>query len=293
MDVFGIGLPSDSLRNVSHLASRITLARADLGEYQTTLELLRDIRPSHVFHLAAQASVRRSWENPVATLVNNITAQANMLHAIVQLDLHPRVLIVGSADEYGLIAPEDLPINEGTALRPINPYAVSKIAQDFMGYQYYLSHNLPVVRVRPFNHIGPRQAPGFVVPDFCQQIALIEARRQEPLIRVGNLDARRAFSDVRDVVRGYHWALSRGQVGQVYNIGSARSVTIKELLDKLLEMSRVPIQIEVDPTRLRPSDIPELRCDSSRLAHDTGWQARYSLEETLAEVLAYWRECTE
>jgi GDP-4-dehydro-6-deoxy-D-mannose reductase len=288
-EVCGVGLPSDSPRNIVHLGSRVKLVQADLNDLDTTMQLLRELAPTHVFHLAAQASVGRAWSDPAATLVNNITAQAHLLHGLVELTMSPHVLIVGSADEYGLVAPEDLPINEDTALRPVNPYAVSKIAQDYLGLQYYLSHDLPVVRVRPFNHIGPRQAPGFVVPDFCRQIARIEAGLQKPVMAVGNLDARRAFADVRDVVVAYRLALTNGRPGQVYNIGTTEAVSMRELLDILLAMSTASISVRPDAERMRPSDNPHLACDSSRLLADTGWKPRYTLRESLAAVLDYWR----
>ena len=287
--VFGVGLPTDSRRNIAHLGDRVSLVPADLGDYATTVALLREVAPSHVFHLAAQASVGRAWSDPAATLVNNITAQAHLLQGLVELGQSPRVLIVGSADEYGLVRPDELPITEDTPLRPVNPYAVSKIAQDYLGYQYHLSHQLPVVRVRPFNHIGPRQAPGFVVPDFCRQIARIEAGQQEPRLAVGNLEAYRSFADVRDVVVAYRLALTEGRPGQVYNIGAGEPVSMGDLLTLLLSMSEVPIAVDTDPDRLRPSDIPCLSCDCQRLRRDTGWVPRYTLEQSLQAVLDYWR----
>jgi len=289
-EVFGASLPTDGTRNVEHILPRIALHLADLSDYGRVRELCARIRPDYVFHLAAQASVERSWLNPAETLVNNITAQLNLLQAVIDLRLESRMLVIGSADEYGAVRAEDLPIDENTPLRPINPYAVSKIAQDYLGYQYFLSHGLHVVRVRPFGHIGPRQGPGFVVADFARQLAQIEAGLQEPVIRVGNLSAQRDLTDVRDMVRGYYLALSRGKAGEVYNLGSARAYAISEILDKLLQMSRVPVRVETDTSRLRPSDIPILVCDSRRLRADTGWQPERDISDTLREVLDYWRE---
>jgi GDP-4-dehydro-6-deoxy-D-mannose reductase len=288
--VSGISLPGEDTRNVEHILSRIALYPADLSDYGRVRELCARIRPDHVFHLAAQASVERAWLDPAATLVNNIVAQLNLLRAIAELRLEPRILIVGSADEYGAVREEDLPIDEETPLRPINPYAVSKIAQDYLGYQYYLSHGLQVVRVRPFGHIGPRQGPGFVVADFARQIARIEAGLQEPVMRVGNLSAQRDLTDVGDMVRGYYLALAKGKAGEVYNLGSGRAYAIGEILDKLLGMSRVVVRVEIDASRLRPSDIPILVCDSRRFREDTGWRPERDISDTLREVLDYWRK---
>ena len=287
--VSGISLPGEDTRNVEHILSRIALYPADLSDYGRVRELCARIRPDHVFHLAAQASVERAWLDPAATLVNNIVAQLSLLRAIAELRLEPRILIVGSADEYGAVREEDLPIDEETPLRPINPYAVSKIAQDYLGYQYYLSHGLQVVRVRPFGHIGPRQGPGFVVADFARQIARIEAGLQEPVMRVGNLSAQRDLTDVGDMVRGYYLALAKGKAGEVYNLGSGRAYAIGEILDKLLGMSRVVVRVEIDASRLRPSDIPILVCDSRRFREDTGWRPERDISDTLREVLDYWR----
>ena len=295
VELCGIDLPREgprqiAYRNIAHIAAHIDLRLVDLADYETARGILKEVRPDQIYHLAAQAAVGRSWANPTETLVNNISAQANLLHAVVALGLRPRILIVGSADEYGLVQPDELPIDEETPLRPMNPYAVSKIAQDFLGCQYHISHHLEIVRVRPFNHIGPRQGPGFVVPDFSQQIARIEAGLQEPVMRVGNLTAKRDFTDVRDVVRAYHLALTRGRAGQVYNIGSSRAYAIQEILDMLLSLSSAEVRVESDPARMRPSDVPVTVCDSSRLRADTGWQPTRTLEKSLRDVLDDWRE---
>ena len=285
-----MGLPTDSTRNIRHIESQIALYRLDLAEYEAVKDMVKATKPDHIFHLAAQASVERAWQDPAATLINNITAELNLLRAVIACDLDSRILVVGSADEYGLVETEDLPADEDTPLRPLNPYAVSKIAQDYLGYQYHLSHELDIVRVRPFNHTGPRQGLGFVVPDFCQQIAMIESGRQEPVMRVGNLSAQRDFSDVRDIVRAYYLALSKGRAGQVYNIGSSRAYSIREILDLLLELSEIPIQVEQDPERMRPSDVPVMVCDTRYFGRATGWQPRYGMEQTLRDTLDYWRD---
>lgn len=289
VDVHGILRPDDGVHNVRHLGERLHIHRLDLRDEAQVQAVVRAVEPDLLFHLAAQASVGHSWAQPQETLIGNITMQLHLLQAVVAQGLSPRILVVGSADEYGRVNAADLPIDECTPLRPMNPYAVSKIAQDMLGYQYHLSHGLHVVRVRPFNHIGPRQSTGFVVPDFAQQVARIEAGLQHPVVRVGDLSARRDFTDVRDMVRAYVLALEYGTPGAVYNIGSARSHTIREILEALLRLCTCPVRVEVDAARLRPSDVREAVCDCRRFQRDTGWEPTIALEQSLRDVLDDWR----
>ena len=275
--------------NIAHLRAELTLYPAELSGLDTAVRILEQAQPDYVFHLAAQPLTSLSRIDPWATLETNIRVQLNLLEAIVHLRIGCRFLVVGSSEEYGRIQPNELPVREETPLRPLNPYAVSKIAQDYLAYQYFLSHHLPIVRLRPFNHIGPRQGTGFVVSDFAKQIAEAEAGMGPPVLRVGNLSARRDFSDVRDIVRGYALALERGEPGEVYNLGSERSQAIQEVLDILLSLSRIRLTIEPDPARLRPSDTPEIRSDCSKFRARTGWHTTYALEASLRDVLDYWR----
>lgn len=253
-------------------------------------ELFATVQPDCVFHLAAQAFVPASWADPWSTLENNIRGQLNVLLASVSLKALPRVLVVGSADEYGIVTADELPVCETNPLRPNSPYAVSKVAQDMLGYQYYASHKLPVVRVRPFNHIGPGQSPAFVTSDFAKQIAEAEVGLRDAVMHVGNLEARRDFSDVRDIVRGYHLAITKGRPGEVYNLGAEQSHPIREVLDALLALSDTPITVKQDPTRLRPSDVPEVVSDCSRFRSLTGWRAAIPLEQSLSDILNHWRK---
>jgi GDP-4-dehydro-6-deoxy-D-mannose reductase len=199
-------------------------------------------------------------------------------------------MVAGSNEEYGLIRPDELPLTEDNPLRPNSPYGVSKVTQDMLGLQYFLSHQLPVIRVRPFNHIGPRQAPGFVAPDFALQIAQAEVGLRSPRIQVGNLNVHRDFTDVRDMVRAYYLAITFGVPGDVYNIGSGQSHSVHELLDVLLSYSHVQITVEPDPERLRPSDVPMVRCDASKFRALTGWEPTVPFKATLRDVLDYWRQ---
>lgn len=287
--VVGLASPRSDGAPLPPWAERVELLRANLTDPAAVVRALEAAHPDAIYHLAAQASVPRAWSDPAATLTNNIAAQANLLQALVTLKLDPYILIVGSADEYGRVTPKDLPVHEDAPLRPVNPYAVSKVAQDYLGLQYYLSHGLHIVRVRPFNHIGPGQRTGFVAPDFAQQIARIEAGQQEPVLRVGNLAAQRDFTDVRDIVRGYALALAKGQAGQVYNLGSSQAHAIQEILDRLLSQSSTPIRVEPDPARMRPSDVPLIVSDCRRIRRDTGWEPRIPLQTSLQDVLAEWR----
>lgn len=271
---------------------RLILYQGDIQREESLRKALQAARPDYVFHLAAIASVAHSYQNPGPTMMTNILGQVNLLQVLIELEPMPRTLIVGSADEYGLVKPDELPITEHAPLRPRNPYSVSKITQDMLGFQYFQSYGLPVVRVRPFNHIGPRQAPSFVVSAFAKQIADAEFGRQKPIIRVGNLDAQRDFSDVRDIVHGYHLAITQGEPGEVYNLASERSYAIQEILDRLIELGRVKLTIEPDPTRMRPTDTPIVRGDSHKFRARTGWRAQIPLQTSLEDTLDYWREST-
>jgi GDP-4-dehydro-6-deoxy-D-mannose reductase len=273
----------------AHLQGQVTCRIVDLCDPRAVRQMLEDIAPDFIFHLAALANVGASWHDPWPTLENNIRAQLNLLEGLVRMGANPRVMIVSSNEVYGLVQAHELPINEENPLRPNSPYAVSKIAQDMLGLQYYLSYQLSIVRVRPFNHIGPRQAPGFVAPDFARQIAQAEVGQRPPRMQVGNLEARRDFTDVRDVVRAYYLAATQGTPGDVYNIGSGRSHAVQELLDVLQSHSRVKITIEPDPARLRPSDVPEVRCDAGKFRALTGWELSIPFETSLRDVLDDWR----
>ncbi|MHB0871604.1 MAG: GDP-mannose 4,6-dehydratase, partial [Chloroflexota bacterium] len=253
-------------------------------------EILEGVKPNWIFHLAAQAFVPTAFADPTGTLVNNIVGQVNLLQSILTWEEKPTVVVICSNEEYGMVAPEDLPLRETAPFRPANPYAVSKVAQDMLGYQYHVAYGLPIVRIRPFNHIGPGQSDRFVASSFARQIAEAELGLRHPVLQVGNLEAERDYSDVRDIVRGYRLAALHGAPGDVYNLGSERAVSTRHLLDLLLTQSRVQMQVEQDPSRLRPADIPRVVADCSKFRALTGWRAEIPLEQTLADTLAYWRE---
>jgi GDP-4-dehydro-6-deoxy-D-mannose reductase len=289
-DIAPYGLGLGHQEHIAHLKGKLIFSEDDLCDPERVKGVLAEIRPDLIFHLAAQAYVGVSWQDPWATLANNIRAQLNILQAVVGLSLPARVMVVGSNEEYGLVRPDELPVKETNPLRPDNPYGVSKIGQDMLGLQYHNSYGLQVVRVRPFNHIGPRQSEQFVASAFARQIAEAELGLREAVIRVGNLSSQRDFTDVRDVVRAYYLILVQGQAGEVYNIGSGVPRLISHLLDTLLKLSKLNIKVQQDPARLRPSDVPIIYCDPSKLKACTGWQPTISFEQSLYDVLEYWRE---
>ena len=278
--------------NIVDLCDQMELYPAELSRLDVVTFILEQARPDAIFHLAAQPLVSASRRDPWGTLETNIRMQLNILEGVAHVSPDCRVLVIGSSEEYGLISPEDLPIGEDTPLRPLSAYAVSKVAQDLLGLQYHLTHNLHVVRVRPFNHIGPRQRVGFVAPDLASQIAAAEFGHSPPIIEVGNLAARRDFCDVRDVVRAYVLLITSGEPGQVYNVGSGESHAIEELLETLVALSRVPIEVRQDPERMRPSEVPEIICDATRIRECTGWETTIPFAQSLQDILEYWREET-
>ncbi len=291
--VFGSARWRSNTENIDHLRDRITLVESSLRDLSSVRALLETAEPDYVVHLAAQSFVGTSWKAPAETLTTNVISQVNLLEAIRDLKMRPRFLAIGSSEEYGLCYPEELPIKETNPLRPLSPYAVSKVTQDMLGYQYFKSYDLPIIRTRAFNHEGPRRGDVFVTSNFAKQVAEIEAGLHEPVISVGDLKPRRDYSDVRDIVRGYWLLLERGEAGEVYNLCSGRSWAIQQVLDFLVERSAVKgIQVRPDPARLRPSDVMILEGDPSKMHRATGWQVEIPFERTLGDLLAYWRRRT-
>ena len=275
--------------NLVHLEGRVTPVEGDLRDLAFAHLLLAKTQPDRIYHLAGQAFPPLSWQDPWGTIEVNLRAQVNLLHAAAEAKSNARILVIGSFEEYGRVDPNALPVSENAALRPDSPYGVSKIGQDFLGLQYFLSYRLHVVRVRPSNHIGPRQSEQFVTSNFAKQIAEIEAGVREPVLYVGNLTAQRDFTDVRDMMHAYYLALERGVAGEVYNIGSGRAWSIQRVLELMLQESRVTIRVEEDSTRLRPSDTPVMYCDATKFRAQTGWEPTVQLEQSLRDILDYWR----
>ncbi|MEI6179435.1 MAG: GDP-mannose 4,6-dehydratase [Chloroflexales bacterium] len=271
------------------LAAHITEIAADLNDAEATTQAIATVRPTVIYHLAGQAFVPESFRDPAATLSANTLGALHIFRSLIALGSSARVLIVGSNEEYGQITADDLPLNEQTPLRPANPYGVSKATQSLFAAQYHLSHGLATLRVRPFTHIGPGQNERFVTAAFARQIARIEMGLQPPMVHVGNLSARRDFTDVRDIVRAYALIAAHGEPGAVYNVGSGQAVMIRELLDLLLEASTVRVEVRLNPELMRPIDIPLVVCDATRLREQTGWVPQLPLRQTLHDILNYWR----
>jgi GDP-4-dehydro-6-deoxy-D-mannose reductase len=289
LEVYGIIRWRSRTENVEHMQNKVRLLECDLRDATSTRDVIDEVRPDYIFHLAAQSFVPTSWRAPTESLVTNVIGQLNVFEAVRKINLNCRIQIACSSEEYGMVYDHELPITEDHPLRPLSPYGVSKVGQDLLGYQYFMSYKMDIVRTRAFNHTGPRRAPVFVVSDFAKQIADIEKGLRKPILHVGNLDSERDFSDVRDVAGAYYLSLEKGKSGEVYNICSETSWKIKDMLDRLLTMTDAKIELKPDPARLRPSDVPRLRGDCSRFKKDTGWAPRIPFERTLKDMLDYWR----
>lgn len=288
--VIGIHRWRSDMRNVKHIIDKVELYECDLRDAFSVHDLIETIKPDKIFHLAAQSYVPTSWRAPTESLTTNIIGQLNIFEAVKKTKIDPWIQIAGSSEEYGLVYEDELPINETNPFRPLSPYAVSKVGQDMLGYQYFKSFGTKVVRTRAFNHTGPRRAQVFVCSDFAKQIVDIENGKRKPVISVGNLEAHRDFTDVRDTVRGYWLSLEHCEPGEAYNICSGKSWQIKDVLVKLLEKSSVEIDVRQDPNRMRPSDVPILRGDNSKFVSAAGWKRAIDFEQTLEDILNFWRK---
>jgi GDP-4-dehydro-6-deoxy-D-mannose reductase len=288
--IFGTARPRSKTENIDHLSQKIKLFDADILDSHSVYEVIHTVKPNFIFHLAAQSFVPTSWASPANTLETNLIGSVHLFEAVRKVGIKPRIQIACSSEEYGLIKPSEIPVKETNPLRPLSPYAVSKVAMDMLGYQYFQSYQMKIIRTRAFNHTGPRRGESFVCSNFAKQIAQIEKGKKKPALMVGNLEAKRDFTDVRDIVRGYLLAVQKGEPGQVYNLCSGKAITIKEVLNLLLGMAKIKIEVKKDPARMRPSDVPILEGDYSQFKKRTGWQPRIPFEKTLRDLLDYWRE---
>jgi GDP-4-dehydro-6-deoxy-D-mannose reductase len=264
----------------------------DIKEKEALSALVKKVCPDAVLHLAALSFVPLSLENPPLAFEVNLTGTLNLYEAILEAGIRPKSLFIGSSDEYGPVDEGRLPITEEFPLNPQNPYACSKAAADLMSLQYFLHKELAIIRVRPFNHIGPGQDEHFVASDFAHQIALIEKGKAPPIIRVGNLEASRDFTDVRDVVKAYRLLLDKGAPGEVYNVASGRDYPIGVLLEKLLALTTAEIRVEKDPDKFRPVDTMHRRGSFEKLERRTGWRPSVSIDDSLRDILDDWRKRT-
>ncbi len=288
-EVYGLSRTRSKMDHIESIRAKLHLEDADLLDSHSLYGSISHIKPDYIFHLAAQSFVPTSWVSPSVTLEVNIVGSANLFEAVRQAGIDPVIQIACSSEEYGLVLPDEIPIKETNPLRPLSPYAVSKVAMDYLGYQYYQSYQQRIIRTRGFNHTGPRRGDTFAESNFAKQIALIEKGVQEPVIQVGNLDAKRDYTDVRDMVIGYLVAVEKCDPGEVYNICTGDAVKIGDMLDMLLSFSKIKVEVKQDPSRMRPSDVPVLIGDNSKFVKKTGWKATIPFKKTMEDLLNYWR----
>jgi GDPmannose 4,6-dehydratase/GDP-4-dehydro-6-deoxy-D-mannose reductase len=291
IEVHGLVRWRSPLRNIQKILPRVRLHQGDLRDLNSLVVLLREVRPDRIHHLAAQSYVDMSFIAPADTLNSNIIGTVNLMDAVRIVGISPRIHICSSSEVYGQVLPDEVPIKESTPLRPASPYAVSKVGEDMIAFQYGLSYRLDLVRTRMFTHTGPRRGDVFAESSFARQIAEIELNRQNGPVRVGNLDSVRTLADVRDAVRAYKLLLDKCPGGEVYNIGGNETMTVGDILKTLKSLARVPIEHVVDPARLRPSDVTLQIPDTSKFHSATGWQPQIPARQTLSDLLDYQRDC--
>lgn len=276
-------------RPIEHLYGRMTFHEGDIEDAFSIDKAIARANPERIYHLAAQSYPSESWDAPIATLRANVEGTINLLEAARRHCPAARIHIAGTSAQYGWIRPDEVPIAETHRLRPLSPYGVSKVAAELSGLQYFENYGLKVVVTRSFNHVGPRQGDRCSIQTFCQQMALIELGRQAPVILVGNLEPRRDFTHTNDVARALWLLLDKGTPGEVYNLCSGKAVRIGDILDLVVAQGLVPVDVQVDPARLRPSDEPILMGDNTKLRAATGWEPRIDMAQIVGELLAYWR----
>jgi len=279
---------SDSPGFLANILSPDKIHRLDLTDEPATFALIKQLQPDYIFHLAGLAVVGGSFDKGKETIINNLELQLNLLEAIKQFSPASKTLIIGSGMEYDFIAYPTNKVNELQPLGPASPYGVSKVAQDLLALSYFYSYNLDIVRARPFNHIGERQTADFAIASFAKQIALIE-KGQQKQIKVGNLDAIRDFTDVKDMVKAYILLMQKGEKGKVYNIGSGEGIKIQKVLGQLISLASQEIEVVVDQKLLRPLDI-NLAVADNKMITELGWQPTIPINDTLERILNYWRQ---
>ena len=283
-----------NMKNIIHVEDKIEWYDCDMMDMKSVIKVIKKIRPEIVFHMASQSFVSPSWDHPHLYMDANYKMTVNLLEACLECGINPRIHIPGSGEEHGDILEEELPITPETVLRPVNPYAVSKIAQDLIAYVYFRSYGMNVIRTRAFNHEGPRRDKVFGIPWYAYQIAKVENGMQEPRLEVGHLDDKRNFTHIKDMVRAYWLAVQKCTVGELYLVGNEKDThvyTFRQALEMLIEMSSEKrISYEIVPKYVRPTQVPRLICDPEKFVKKTGWQPEYSFESILADTLNYWRD---
>jgi GDP-4-dehydro-6-deoxy-D-mannose reductase len=288
-EIYGLKRWRSPLTNIKAIAKDITLIDGDLRDSASMNKIIRDIQPDRIFHLAAQSYVPTSFNAPTDTIETNVNGTINLLEAVRNAKINPRIHICSSSEVYGQVYENELPIKEINPFRPSSPYAISKVGEDLVGAQYFKSFGMQNIISRSFTHTGPRRGEVFVVSAFAKQIAEIEKGKREPVLRHGNLKSVRTFLDVRDIVRAYDLLIEKGEPGEAYNIGGETHMEIGEMLNMLLKMSDTKIELVVDPKLLRPSDVTLQIPDVSKFKEATGWKPEIPFEQTLKDTLDYWR----
>lgn len=289
-EVYGTCRPRSKTEYIDHIKNKIHLEDADVLDSHSLHSIMVQMKPDYIFHLAAQSFVQSSWASPATTMEVNTVGSVHLFEAVRRAEISPVIQIACSSEEYGLVHPNEVPVKEENPLRPLSPYAVSKIAMDYLGYQYHQSYGMKIIRTRGFNHTGPRRGEVFATSNFARQIAEIEKGKKEPVIEVGNLEAQRDWTDVRDMVRGYLLTVQKCTPGEVYNICSGKGVKVSDMLNLLLSFSKVKVKIRQDPKRMRPSDVPILIGDNTKFKKQTDWEPQIPFERTMEDLLNYWRE---
>ena len=292
-EVRGAALPGESTENLLHLRPRIKVDRFDITDREACRRVLNRAQPEILFHLAAFASVGGSFAAAEPAFRVNTIGSYHVLEAVREKSWLKRLLLVSSADVYGPVRPKDLPLKPDRLFDPRSPYAQSKAAAEYLARMYTDQYQAPVIIARSFNHTGPRQSPEFVIPAFCRKIVAAERSRGKKGVTVGNLSARRDLSDVRDIVRGYRLLSAKGQVGQAYHLCSGKAYSIRELLNKLIAFSDIPIHVRPDKRLVRKVDIPVLQGSFAATRQAVGWKPLFDIETTLKDTLNYWRNRTD
>lgn len=290
IDLYGIDIARNVSKEAQPILDKVKFFTCDILDEEEMKKTVQEIKPDKIFHLAGLTYDPDSRKSPKKFYVTNVFGTINLLEAVRQAGINPLIHIACSSAEYGLILENENPIRETNPFRPISPYAISKLAQDMVGYQYYENYGLRIIRTRAFNITGPGEKENFVCSNFARQIALIEKGKQEPTIYVGNLEAKRDFIDIRDVVKAYWLALDKGISGEVYNLCSGKAHSIGEILNILLQMAKKDIVVKQEPKRMRPSDIPLQVGSFEKFHKQTGWMPIISLVQILKDLLNYWRQ---
>lgn len=285
--VYGISRSIPDALLLNH--PEVTYEQCNLIDHTSVFNLLKKIKPDCIFHLAAESSVASSWKSPVNILNNNVLSQINIFETVRELELSTRIVVACSSEEYGLIKESDLPVSEKCCFNPLSTYAVSKVSQDMLAYQYYKSYNMDIVRVRSFNLTGPGRPPTYALSSFAHQIAEIEKKKSKNIISVGNLDVKRDYTDVRDAVKGYYKIALNAKSGEVYNLCSGKAYNLRDLLNILISFSNTEVNVKVDSSKYRPSDLPVMLGDNTKIKNEIGWKPEIDIYTTLNDLLNYWR----